>query len=85
MKNENKKTKRYLKGVFETFISNIMIIKIMFILFTIETLNQPLNTIISYLVLVGILTITIIIMKVIPIILGINLGDLWRIKLIRKI
>lgn len=61
MKNENKKTKRYLKGVFETFISNIMIIKIMFILFTIETLNQPLNTIISYLVLVGILTITIII------------------------
>lgn len=61
MKNENKKTKRYLKGVFETFISNIMIIKVMFILFTIETLNQPLNQIISYITLISILGITIII------------------------
>lgn len=61
MKNENKKTKRYLKGVFETFISNIMIIKVMFILFTIETLNQPLNQIISYIVLISILGLTIII------------------------
>lgn len=61
MKNENKKTKRYLKGVFETFISNIMIIKVMFILFTIETLNQPLNQIISYITLISILGLTIII------------------------
>lgn len=61
MKNENKKTKRYLKSVFETMLSNIMIIKIMFILFTIETLNQPLNQIISYITLISVLGITIII------------------------
>ena len=61
MKNENKKTKRYLKSVFETMLSNIMIIKIMFILFTIETLNQPLNQIISYISLISVLGITIII------------------------
>jgi hypothetical protein len=61
MKNENKKTKRYLKSVFETMLSNIMIIKIMFILFTIETLNQPLNQIISYITLISVLSITIII------------------------
>jgi len=61
MKNENKKTKRYLKSVFETMLSNIMIIKVMFILFTIETLNQPLNQIISYITLISVLGITIII------------------------
>lgn len=61
MKNENKKTKRYLKSVFETMLSNVMIIKIMFILFTIETLNQPLNQIISYITLISVLGITIII------------------------
>lgn len=61
MKNENKKTKRYLKSIFETMLSNIMIIKIMFILFTIETLNQPLNQIISYITLISVLGITIII------------------------
>lgn len=61
MKNENKKTKRYLKSVFETMLSNVMIIKIMFILFTIETLNQPLNQIISYITLISVLSITIII------------------------
>ena len=58
---ENKKTKRYLKSVFETMLSNVMIIKIMFILFTIETLNQPLNQIISYITLISVLGITIII------------------------
>lgn len=61
MKNENKKTKRYLKSVFETMLSNVMIIKIMFILFTIETLNKPLNQIISYIALISVLGITIII------------------------
>jgi hypothetical protein len=61
MKNENKKTKRYLKSVFETMLTNVMIIKVMFILFTIETLNQPLNQIISYITLISVLSITIII------------------------
>lgn len=61
MKEKKERKKVYLKGIFESIISNILIVKIMFILFTIETLNKPFNQIISYLVLLGILVITIII------------------------
>lgn len=73
-----KTKKRVLKGVFETFLSNLTIIEIMFILFTIETLNQPLNQIISYLALVGVLTISIILKLIILVKYGKNFKSLFE-------
>lgn len=75
---ETKRTKRYLKRVVESGLTNINIIIIMLIMFTIETLNKPFNQITIYLICLVVGIIILIVNTIILIKYGKNFQELFE-------